>query len=56
MAKKREGYKSGEGKYNLPVKLNEGPKLQDAEKGKEITEVWTDNDLGAIRGTRKGFA
>ena len=48
MAKKREGYKSGEGKYNLPVKLNEGPKLQDAEKGVEIKRVWVDDPDGVI--------
>ena len=39
-----------------PVKLNEGPKLEDTQKGKEITEVYTNNDLGAVRGTRDGFA
>ena len=53
---KKEGWKSGLGKASTEVKLNKGPALQDTQKGTEITEVYTDNDLGAIRGTRKGFS
>ena len=53
---KKYGYQRGLPKDVSEVKLTEGPKLNDTEKGKEITEVWTDNDLGAIRGTRDGFA
>jgi hypothetical protein len=56
MAKRKQGWELGQGKFSQPVKLNEGPKLEDTQKGKEITEVYTDNDLGAIRGTRDGFA
>ena len=53
---KRYGYQKGLPKDVSEVKLTEGPKLKDTEKGKEITEVYTNNDLGAIRGTRDGFA
>lgn len=47
--------------YPLPevkneLKITPGKPLEDARPGKEISEVWTDNDLGAIRGTRKGFS
>jgi hypothetical protein len=53
---KKQGWEKGLGKYSTPVKLNEGPKLEDTQRGKEITEVYTNNDLDAIRGTRDGFA
>jgi hypothetical protein len=57
MAKKREGYKSGEGKYNVPVKVT--PVTTDELSGgnKDVSKaVWDDNDSAAIRGTRKGFS
>ena len=44
-------------KYSTPVKLNEGPKLQDTEKGKDLSkEIFDNNDSAAIRGTREGFS
>ena len=54
---KREGYKSGDGKYNTPVKIT--PVTTDELTGgnKDVSkEIYDNNDSAAIRGTRKGFS
>ena len=54
---KKQGYEKGFGKYSTPVKLNEGPKLQDTDKGKDLSkQIYDNNDSAAIRGTREGFS
>jgi hypothetical protein len=53
MARKKEGWEIGQGKWSQPAKLTEGRPPEDAKPGKEITEgVWI-NDERAMRGPRK---
>jgi hypothetical protein len=50
---KRGQQKRGDGKYSQPAKLNEGPALEDANKGKSVAkEVYDNNDSAAVRGGR----
>ena len=50
----KKGQKSGEGKFNKPVELNEykGDNPNGSGKGEELKSVWTSNDSPAIRGGR----
>ena len=53
MAKRKQGWQQGLGKASQPVKLYEGPKLQDAEKGTDYSKrVYSENE-NPIRTTRK---
>lgn len=46
---KKQGYEKGLGKYSVEVKLDEGKGDDPSAKGKELTEVYTNDDLGAVR-------
>jgi hypothetical protein len=54
MAIYKRGQKSGEGKFNKPVELNEykgdNPSGNGSGKGEELKSVWTSNDSPAVRG------
>jgi hypothetical protein len=55
MAIYKRGQKSGEGKFNKPVELNEGKGDGNGNaKGTELKEVWSNNDAPAVRGGRPG--
>jgi hypothetical protein len=52
MAIYKRGQKSGEGRFNKPVELNEykGDNPNGNAKGTELRKVWSDNNSPAIRG------
>jgi hypothetical protein len=48
----KKGQQRGNGKYNVPVSLTNGPALEDAKKGKEIMDALDDNNAATVRGGR----
>ena len=55
MAKRKQGWEKGLGKYSTPVKLTEGKPLEDAQPGREESQAVYETDY-PIRGVRKGFS
>jgi len=56
MAKKKQGWEIGLGRYAAPVKLNEGKGDDPSAKGKDVSkEVYENDDNPAVRGGRPRF-
>lgn len=53
MAKKKEGWEIGQGKFSKPAKITNAPEPDDGLKGKEVAKLIYDGDDRVFRGGHK---